>query len=114
MVSVLVRFTEQSLEDPKSWYMPISTSGIPTTLNPENMPEEIIKALASHHHRPHNPSINLERWTLGKIVLVWKGFSEMGAETNLVGIEEEDLERLVGMMAQREWRDYIHITYIEN
>jgi len=51
---------------------------------------------------------------LGEIVLVWKGFSEEGAETNLVGMEEEELERLVGMMAQRVWRDCIHITYVEN
>jgi hypothetical protein len=114
MFSVLVRFTEQTLEDPKSWYMPIATSSIPTILNPEKMLEEIIKALASHHHRPHNPSINIKRWTLGKIFLVWKGFPQEGARTNLVGMEEEELERLVGMMAQREWRDCIHITYVEN
>jgi hypothetical protein len=100
----LVRFTAP---DQTSWHRALPTSSIPTALNPSV--DDILNTIAAHHDRPPRSISGQAMWKFTSVMVVWEGPSP--AEMNLLGLGVQTMDDTFRMMAQRGWRDHVHIEY---
>jgi hypothetical protein len=77
--------------------------------------DAVLRVVAQHHNKPAN-------WTRGEQVpfkitgvnVIWRDVSSLQAETSLMNMDAAGLRKVLKLIEQRGWKDYIHVEYEEN